>query len=100
MAQTILVCGKTGTGKTTSVRTLDPESTVILRVINRTLPFKYAGKYGKEKNNLFLTPTYTDVLQGLEWCNKQPNVKNIVITDGTYIIRQEYFNKAQQTGLN
>ena len=100
MANTILICGKTGTGKTTAIRTLDPRSTVILRVINRTLPFKYAGKYGKEKNNFFLTPAYTDVLKGLEWCNKQPNVRNIVITDGTYIIRQEYFNKAQQVGYN
>lgn len=98
MAQTILICGKTGTGKTTSVRTLDPNATVILRVINRTLPFKYADKYSKEKKNLYLTPSYTDVLKGLEWCNKQPNVKNIVITDGTYIIRQEYFSKAQQAG--
>ena len=69
---------------------------VILRVINRTLPFKYAGKYGKEQKNLYLTPGYEDVLKGLEWANKQPNVKNVVITDGTYIIRQEYFKTANQ----
>ncbi len=99
MAQTILICGKTGTGKTTSIRTLDPKETIILRVINRTLPFKFAGIYGKEQNNMFLTPEYGDVLKGLEWANKRPNVKNIVITDATYIIRQEYFKKAQQAGL-
>lgn len=96
MAKTILICGKTGTGKTSSIRTLEPKETVILRVINRTLPFKYAGKYGKEQKNLFLTPTYEDVLKGLDWANKQPNVKNVVITDGTYIIRQEYFKTANQ----
>ena len=96
MAKTILICGKTGTGKTSSIRTLEPKETVILRVINRTLPFKYAGKYGKEQKNLFLTPTYEDVLKGLDWANKQPNVKNVVITDGTYIIRKEYFKTANQ----
>ena len=100
MAKTILICGKTGTGKTTAIRTLDPKETVILRVINRTLPFKFAGKYGKEQKNLYLTQTYEEVLKGLEWANKQPNVKNVVITDGTYIIRQEYFKKANQTGYN
>jgi len=100
MAKTILICGKTGTGKTTAIRTLNPKETVILRVINRTLPFKFAGKYGKEQKNLFLTQTYDEVLKGLEWANKQPNVKNVVITDGTYIIRQEYFKKANQTGYN
>ena len=94
MAKTILICGKTGTGKTSSIRTLNPKETVILKVINRTLPFKYNGIYGKEQKNLFSTPGYEDVLKGLEWCNKQKNVKNIVITDGTYIIRQEYFKMA------
>ena len=97
MAKTILICGKTGTGKTTSIRNLNPEETVIFKVINRTLPFKYAGKY-VENVNLFTTPSYENVLKGLDWANKQKNIKNIVITDGTYIIRQEYFKKANVTG--
>lgn len=100
MAKTILIAGKTGTGKTSSIRTLNPKETVILKVINRTLPFKYKGLYDKSLNNLFNTPTYTDVLKGLEWANKQNKIKNIIITDGTYITRQEFFAKAQQTGFN
>lgn len=98
MAVTILVCGKTSTGKTSAIRTLDPKSTLILRVINRTLPFKFAGLYGKEQKNMLSTPTYDQVLKALAWANDQKNIKNIVITDGTYIIRQEYFKKANQTG--
>ncbi len=98
MAKTILICGKTASGKTSSIRTLDPSETVILRVINRTLPFKFAGIYGKEQRNMFSTPTYDAVLKVLAWANEQKNVKNIVITDATYIIRQEYFKKANQTG--
>lgn len=100
MATTILICGKTGTGKTSSIRNLDPKETVIFRVINRTLPFKYKGLYGKEEKNLYLTPTYEDVLKALAWANKQANIKNIVITDATYIIRQEYFAKADQKGYD
>ena len=100
MAKTILLVGKTGTGKTTSIRTLDPKETVILRVINRTLPFKFEGIYGREQKNMFSTPTYEEVLKALAWCDKQPNVKNIVITDGTYIIRQEYFKLANQKGYD
>ena len=100
MAKTILICGKTGTGKTSAIRTLDPKETVIFRVINRTLPFKFAGKYGKEQKNLFSTPSYEDVLKALKWANAQPNVKNIIITDGTYIIRQEYFKLANQKGYD
>ena len=99
MAKTILICGKSGTGKTSSIRTLNPSETVIFKVINRTLPFRYAGVYSKENENLFNTPTYESVLKGLNWANEKANVKNVVITDGTYIIRQEYFKKAQQAGF-
>ena len=100
MAKTILIMGKMGTGKTTSIRTLDPSETVILRVIKRTLPFKFTGIYGKDQKNLFDTPSYEDVLKGIAWANKQDNVKNIIITDGTYIIRQEYFKLAAQKGYD
>lgn len=100
MAKTILICGKTGTGKTTSIRTLNPKETLILRIINRTLPFKFAADYNKENKNMFLTPSYEDVLKALKWANTQENIKNIVITDGTYIIRQEYFKKADQKGYD
>ena len=98
MAKTILIAGKTGTGKTTSIRTLNPKETLILRVINRTLPFKYNGLYGSDQKNMLLTPGYEDVLRALDWANKQPHIKNVVITDGTYIIRQEYFKRANETG--
>ena len=100
MAKTILVCGKTGTGKTSSSRTLNPDNTIILRVINRTLPFKFSNIYSREKKNLFSTPSYEDVLKVLAWANKQEEIKNVVITDGTYIIRQEYFKLANQKGYD
>ena len=100
MAKTVLICGKTGTGKTTSIRTLNPKETVILRVIKRTLPFKYTGLYGKEQQNLFSTPDYDTVIKCLNWANKKPEIKNVVITDATYIIRQEFFKKAQVKGYD
>lgn len=98
MAKTILIAGKMGTGKTTSSRTLDPKETIILRVINRTLPFKYNGLYSSDHGNLFTTPTYDMVLKVLAWAKDKQHIKNIVITDGTYIIRQEFFKKANVTG--
>lgn len=100
MATTILICGKTGTGKTSAIRNLNPQETLILRVIKRTLPFKFTGIYGKENKNMFDTSTYEDVLKALAWANTQPNIKNIVITDGTYIIRQEFFKKANVKGYD
>lgn len=100
MAQTILIAGKTGTGKTTAIRTLNPKETVILRVIKRTLPFKFKGMYVEGKN-LIHTPTYEDVIKWIDLVDKKgPNIKNLVITDGTYIMRQEFFKKANIKGYD
>ena len=98
MAQTILVCGKTGTGKTSAIRTLDPKETVILRVIKRTLPFKYKNMYVEGKN-MFYTHTYDDVIKYVERIGKAGvPIKNLVITDGTYVMRQEFVKRAKEIG--
>ena len=100
MANTILIAGKTGTGKTTSIRTLKPEETVILRVIKRTLPFQYKGKYTEGKN-MFYSPTYEEVINWVDRIDKKGTmIKNLVITDGTYLMRQEFIKRAKETGLN
>ena len=98
MAKTILIAGKTGTGKTTSIRTLDPKDTVILRVIKRTLPFKYKDMYIEDKN-MFYTPTYESVLDWLDKVDKKGlSKKNVVITDATYLMRQEFIKRAKEIG--
>lgn len=99
MSHTVLICGKTGTGKTTAISTLNPEETIIFRVINRALPFRHANKY-QDGKNIFLTSNYESVIKGLKWANTQENIKNIVITDATYIIRQEYFAEANVKGYD
>lgn len=98
MAKTILIAGKTGTGKTTSIRTLEPSETVILRVIKRILPFKYKDKYA-DGRNMFNTPTSEDVIKYIKHISeKGKKIKNIVITDATYIMRQEFVKRAKEIG--
>ena len=46
MAQSVLVIADSGTGKSTSIRTLDPKETFIINIANKPLPFKgYKSKY-------------------------------------------------------
>ena len=40
MAQSVLIIADSGTGKSTSMRNLDPKSTVIINIANKPLPFK------------------------------------------------------------
>lgn len=41
----IFICGASGTGKSTSLRNLDPEKTIILNIEQKQLPFKSASKF-------------------------------------------------------
>jgi ABC-type oligopeptide transport system ATPase subunit len=40
MAQSVLVIAESGSGKSTSIRNLDPKETVIINIANKPLPFK------------------------------------------------------------
>ena len=40
MANVVLIMGKSGSGKSSSIKTLDPKETVIFNVLKKKLPFK------------------------------------------------------------
>ena len=48
----VLVLGKTGSGKSTSIENLDPSETFIINVVGKELPFKGGrAKYNSDKKN-------------------------------------------------
>lgn len=99
MANVVMLLGKTGTGKTTSIRTLNPEETIIINVLGKKLPFKGSDTlYNAEKKNLFRIEDYQQMINLLQACNGQPHVKNIILDDCIYIMRKEYFKRAKETG--
>ena len=94
-----MLLGKSGTGKSTSIKTLNPDETVIVNVLGKKLPFKGSSAlYNTEKKNLFRIEDYQQMISLLQACDKQPNVKNIVLDDCIYIMRKEFFKRAKETG--
>lgn len=102
MANVVLVMGKSGCGKSTSIKTLDPKSTVVFNVLKKKLPFKGSSKqYNTENKNLFNVDDYSTIISYLESIDKKASyVKNIIIDDITYVMRKEYFKTAKITGFN
>jgi ABC-type phosphate/phosphonate transport system ATPase subunit len=102
MANCVIILGKSGTGKSTSIKGLNPKETVILNLLGKKLPFKGSGSiYNKESKNLFRVEEYTQILSMLENIDKKASyVKNIVIDDCIYVMRKEYFKRAKENGLN
>jgi hypothetical protein len=92
--------GKSGTGKSTSIKNLDPKETVVFNVLKKRLPFKGSKSlYNEEHKNMFNIDDYAKIVTYLQAIDKNaPHVKTVIIDDGTYIMRKEYFATAKQTG--
>ena len=99
MANLVMILGKSGTGKSTSIKTLDPKETVIINVLGKRLPFKGSNTlYDAEKKNLFRIDEYQQLINLLQACNEQSQIKNVILDDAVYILRKEFFKRAKETG--
>lgn len=95
-----MLLGKSGTGKSTSIKTLDPKETIVINTLKKRLPFKgSASLYNNENKNLFQKDDYIEVISLLRNISeKATSVKNVIIDDMIYIMRKEYFKRAKESG--
>lgn len=100
MANCCVILGKSGTGKSTSIKTLDPKETVVVNVLGKRLPFKgSASLYNTENKNICHIDDYQHLIQTLAYIDAScPHVKNIILDDAIYILRKEYFKRAKESG--
>ena len=80
MAQLVFLVGKSGMGKSTSLRNLNPDETVIINTDQKALPFKQFNlKYNEERKNYKKTSDAVEVYKVLNKVNSMENVKTVVI---------------------
>lgn len=87
MAIPVLIIGESGSGKTFSIRNLDPNTTGILSVEKGRLPFK--GDFKVMKN-----ATYGDITKAL----RRANMATYVIDDSQYLMVNEEFDRFNENG--
>ena len=83
MSNFVIVLGESGSGKSTSIKSLNPKETCIINVLGKRLPFKGSNSsYNPENKNLFKVSDWNTVKSYLESINtKATHIKNIVIDD-------------------
>lgn len=93
--------GPSGTGKSTSIKTLDPKTTIVFNTLKKRLPFKGSSAlYNAEMKNLYELNDYKDVIKYLiNISEKGTHIKNVIIDDSVYIMRKEYFDRAKENGF-
>ena len=109
MAELAAIVGNSGQGKSTSIRTLDPNTTFIINVASKPLPFKGAKKVYKsltkdgEKwvGNLYNTSDVNKINQILTMIDKtKPEIKTVVIEDAQYLMAFEAMDRANEKGYD
>lgn len=80
MAKVIGIMGESGSGKTTSMRDLDPKSTFYIDCDKKGLSWKgWRNQYSFEKLNYMATDTIGTVDQILDKINTQDNMKHVKV---------------------
>ena len=94
MAQKTLVMGESGTGKSTSMRNLDPAITSIVNPVGKPLPFK--SKNGK----FIMLNNETKSSNIVSWMKGQVRAgkKILVVDDFQYLLSIPYMNRIHEGG--
>lgn len=102
MSNATLVIGQSGSGKSTSMRNLNPEETFIFSILDKPLPFRgYKKKYNTEKKNYHSSDDYRVILNYIKAINeRRPEVKVFIIDDFQYLMAHEFMNRVSERGYD
>jgi len=97
----IAIVGPSGTGKSTSIRTLDPKETFIINVARKELPFKGAEKlYNLESKNYMEVDDINQITTLLQQISEKAlHIKTIVMDDAIYSMSFLMMKKANEVGF-
>jgi len=103
MSEIIAVVGQTGTGKSTSVETLDAKETVIIGIIDKPLPFRgWKQKYTsgiQQGGNFLVSHDSAQIVKVLKYISEErQEIKQIIVDDFQYIMSTEFMNRANEAG--
>lgn len=92
MAEPILYMGQTGCGKSTSLRNLPPEETIIIKPNAKSLPFPGADKY-VQGTNLIVNAELDQIAPIIDHISANlPAVKYVILEDFTHTFSARIFS--------
>jgi predicted ATP-dependent serine protease len=107
MAQEILIIGESGTGKSTSLKNLDHQSTFIINVAKKPMPFRgWKGNYkpidkDNPNGNYLASDNPQAIVKAMKHVSdNMPHIKTVIVDDFQYVMANEYMRRANERGFD
>lgn len=99
MSVAVIILGESGSGKSTSLRNLDPANTLVIQAIRKPLPFRSSGfGYRTKENpagNIFVTDEKDSIISLMHKTSR----KIIVIDDVQYQMANSFMRRSHEVGF-
>lgn len=98
MSIACLVLGESGTGKSTSLRNLDPAQTLLIQSIPKPLPFRSNGwkPLTKDGGNIVVTDQSASIIDAMRRTRRPV----VVIDDWQYVLANEFMRRTDERGFD
>lgn len=101
MSVATMILGKSGTGKSASLRNLNPADTLLIQVVRKPLPFKskdwgYFNKDTNPKGNVFVSDHWETIVK----LASKTGRKVIVVDDFQYVLANEMMRRTDERGYD
>jgi tRNA uridine 5-carbamoylmethylation protein Kti12 len=102
MATLVQILGEPGSGKTYSMRNLDPKQVFYINADAKNMPFKgWKGKYNTESKNYLMSSDITLIATYLKRISEAaPHVKVVVIDTLNSIMSDKEMSERKKKGWN
>jgi deoxyadenosine/deoxycytidine kinase len=100
MARLIFIGGRTGTGKSTSLMTLDPSTTFILNADAHELPFRYSDKYNEKTGNYSEDSSISGIKKALTYVNDNKHITTMVIDTWSRVMTDYIMDRVFRTAVD
>lgn len=95
MSIATMVLGTSGTGKSTSLRNMDPRQTLLIQTVSKPLPFRSKDwRPVKDGGNVLVLDTAEAICAAMRKTTRPV----IVVDDAQYLLVQEFMARANETG--
>ena len=89
----VLILGESGTGKSTSLRNMDPENCLLIQVLKKPLPFRGSGW------KRFVLNSWETIRKGIERA-KSLGKSVVIIDDFQYLMADEFMRRSGERGFD